>query len=159
MKTCTTSAGLIAATLLGALFTTAAVAADPMLSTGGYATEMHKMEMMKMLDADGNHMVTKSEFDRYYSSIFDELDKNKDGNLDATEWAGTKATEQISIATGGYSRELRSMKMMSMVDKNNDHKVSKDEFIAYHDMLFKAMDKSGDNQIDGQEWLAKQTGN
>jgi hypothetical protein len=54
MKTCTTSAGLIAATLLGALFTTAAVAADPMLSTGGYATEMHKMEMMKMLDADGN---------------------------------------------------------------------------------------------------------
>jgi Ca2+-binding EF-hand superfamily protein len=159
MKTYTTSATLIAAFLASAFGSTLVLAADPMLSTGGYATEMHQMEMMKMLDADGNHMVTKSEFDRYYGNIFDELDKNKDGNIDATEWAGTKATEQISLATGGYSRELRSMKMMSFVDKNNDHKVSKDEFIAYHDMLFKAMDKSGDNQIDPQEWLAKQTGN
>ena len=35
-----------------------AFAADAMLSTGGYAHQLQKMEMMKMLDADGNHMVT-----------------------------------------------------------------------------------------------------
>jgi hypothetical protein len=107
MKTYTTSAALIIAALAGVLGGTVALAAEPMLSTGGYATEMHQMEMMKMLDADGNHMVTKTEFDHYYGSIFDELDKNKDGNVDASEWVGTKATEQISFATGGYSRELR----------------------------------------------------
>lgn len=158
MNTPIHSIALIAA-LLSAHFCSSAVAAEPMLSTGGYATEMHSMDMMKMLDADGNHMVTKAEFDGYYGQVFDELDKNKDGSIDAKEWAGTKTDEKISIATGGYSRELRAMKMMGMVDKDGDHKVSKSEFIAYHDTLFSAMDKSGDSQIDGQEWLAKQTGN
>ncbi|MES2554313.1 MAG: EF-hand domain-containing protein [Pseudomonadota bacterium] len=153
------SIAILTGALLSAALCTPAFSADAMLSTGGYATEMHKMEMMKMLDSDGNHMVTMMEFDNYYGSVFDELDKNKDGTIDATEWAGTKTDEKISIATGGYSRELRSMKMMGMVDKNGDHKVSKDEFIKYQDTLFMAMDKSGDSQLDGQEWLAKQTGN
>lgn len=142
-----------------AAFSAPAFSADAMLSTGGYAREMHKMDMMKMLDADGNHMVSNDEFNAYYGNVFDELDTNKDGVVDAKEWVGTKSTNKVSIATGGYSRELRSMKMMGMMDKDGDHKVTKDEFIAYHDMLFSAMDKSGDKQIDGQEWLAKQTGN
>ena len=54
------------------------VFADAMLSTGGYARQLQKMEMMKMLDADGNHMVTAAEADTYYGSIFDAL--NKDGD-------------------------------------------------------------------------------
>lgn len=145
--------------LATAAFSAPAFSADASFSTGGYAREMHKMEMMKMLDADGNHMVSAAESDSYYGSLFDSLDKNTDGSLDATEWVGKKGEQKVSIATGGYSRELRSMKMMAKMDADGDHKVTKDEFVKYHQTLFAAMDKSGDKQLDPQEWLAKQTGN
>lgn len=150
------------ALITGILLSTAAFSAtafaDPMLSTGGYAREMHQMEMMKMLDADGNHMVSAEEFDNYYGTIFDELDKDRDGSIDTREWVG-KGSTKLSVATGGYSRELRTMKMMGLMDADGDHKVNKDEFIHYHQTLFTAMDKSADRQLDPQEWLARQTGN
>jgi Ca2+-binding EF-hand superfamily protein len=133
-------------------------AADAMLSTGGYAREMHKMEMMKMLDANGDHMVTKEEFDDYYGKIFDGLDTDHDGSIDAKEWAGPSKASKLDLTTGGYSRELRSMKMMKMMDADGDHKVTKDEFIGYHQKLFAAMDKKGDGQITAQEWAGKTLG-
>ena len=64
--------------------------ADAMLTTGGYARQLQNMEMMKMLDADGNHMVTAAEADSYYNSIFDALNKDGDDSL---------------IATRGYSHQ------------------------------------------------------
>lgn len=147
---------LMAATLLStAMLTTPSFAAEPMLSTGGYATQLHKVEMMKMLDADGDHKVTATEADTYYNSIFDALDKNADGTVDAKEWAGPTGKSKLDLATGGYSRELRSMKMMGMVDKDGDHKVTKDEFLGYHKTIFAHMDTSGDSELSQQEWVAK----
>lgn len=136
-----------------------ASAADTMLSTGGYARQFQKMEMMKMLDADGNHMVTAAEADVYYNSIFDALNKDDDDSLDAKEWAGPTGKPKLDLATGGYSRELRSMKMMKMMDADSDHTVTRAEFLAHHKKIFEKMDTSGDQQLDPQEWLAKQTGN
>jgi Ca2+-binding EF-hand superfamily protein len=133
--------------------------ADAMFSTGGYSHELHKMDMMKMLDADGNHMVSKAEADSFYGSLFDALDTDKDGTIDAKEWVGTKGNQSISLATGGFSRELRTMAMMKLVDTDSDHTVSKEEFLKLNETQFTAMDKSGDGQLDPQEWLAKQTGN
>jgi len=160
MKIQFNNVALIGCILLStAVFSTPTFAADAMLSTGGYARELHKMDMMKMLDADGNHMVTKAEADAYYGSLFDALNKDADNTLDAKEWVGTKGDEPISIATGGYSRQLRTMKMMKIIDTDGDHTVSKDEFLKYNEMIFTATDKSGDGQIDPQEWLAKLTGN
>ena len=150
------SAVLLAATLLStAVFSAPAFSAEPMLSTGGYANQLHKMEMMKMLDADGDHKVTAAEFDAYYTSIFDELDKDKDGSVDAKEWAGPTGKSKLDLATGGYSRELRSMKMMGMMDTDGDHKVTKDEFLAYHRTIFAHMDTNGDGELSAQEWVAK----
>lgn len=147
---------LMAATLLStAIFATPSFAADPMLSTGGYARQLHKVEMMKMLDADGNHIVTAAEADTYYTSIFDELDKDKDGSVDAKEWAGPTGKSKLDLATGGYSRELRSLKMMGMMDTDGDHKVTKDEFLTYHKTIFAHMDTSGDSELSQQEWVAK----
>ncbi len=145
--------------LANALFIQPGQAADDMFSTGGYARQLHKIEMMKMLDADGNHMVTLEEFNNYYSAVFDALNKDKDDTLDAKEWVGDKNEAAISFTTGGYNRELRKMAVMSKIDQDGDHKVSKTEFLQYHQALFKGMDKSGDQQLDPQEWLAKQTGN
>ena len=132
-----------------------AFAAEAMVGTGGYAREMHKMGMMKMLDANGDHMVTKAEYDEYYGKIFDELDSNHDGVVDATEWAGPTKASKLDLTTGGYSRELRSMKMMGKIDADGDHTVTKDEFLAFHNDVFAAMDKKGDGQITANEWLGK----
>lgn len=153
MKINTTIAKLFATTLL--LATSQLMAAEPMLSTGGYATQLQKMEMMKMLDADGNHMVTTAEADAYYSSIFDALNKDKDDTLDAKEWAGAGKSTKLDLATGGYTRELRSLKMMGLMDKDNNHEITREEFLNHHRAIFAKMDTSADQQIDAQEWVAK----
>lgn len=72
---------------------------------------------------------------------------------------GVEGHQQVSLATGGYSRELRKMEMMKAIDADSDHKVSKDEFVGFHQTIFTAMDKNSDQQLDPQEWLAKQVGN
>ena len=47
------------------------------------------------------------------------------------------------------------MKMMGMMDTDGDHKVTKDEFLAYHKTIFSHMDTSGDSELSAQEWVAK----
>jgi hypothetical protein len=131
------------------------VFADTSLTTGGYATQLQKMEMMKMLDADGNHMVTAAEADTYYGSIFDALNKDGDDSLEAKEWAGPSKNSKLDLTTGGYSRELRSMKMMGKMDTDGDHKVTRDEFLNYHRAVFAKLDISSDQEISATEWSMK----
>lgn len=128
------------------------------LGTGGYAAEFKKIEMMHMIDADGNHMVSEGEFTKYYSKVFDDLDTDRNNGLDKTEWVGVKGKQSVSLGTGGYTRELRNVKMMDIMDKDSDHKVTKNEFAAFHHTVFATMDTSGDKQLDPQEWLARQVG-
>ncbi len=129
--------------------------ADPMLSTGGYARQLQKMEMMKMLDADGNHMVTAAEADSYYNSIFDALNKDSDDSLEANEWAGPTKNSKLDLATGGFTRELRSMKMMRLMDTDGDHKVTRDEFLNHHRAVFAKLDTSSDQELSATEWSMK----
>ena len=142
---------VLAASMLLSVSATA-FADDAMLATGGYARQLQKMEMMKMLDADGNHMVTAAESDSYYNSVFDALNKDGDDSLEANEWAGPTNKTKIDFATGGYSRELRSMKMMKMMDADGDHKVTREEFLNHHRAVFAKLDSSSDQQLDAQEW-------
>ena len=144
--------GLLAATL--GLATTA-FADDVMLGTGGYARQLQKMEMMKMLDGDGNHTVTSVEADSYYGSVFEALDKNKDNTLSTKEWAGPTKNSKLDLTTGGYSRELRNMKMMKMMDADGDHQVTREEFLNHHQAVFAKLDTSSDQQLDAQEWAMK----
>ena len=129
--------------------------ADAMLGTGGYARQLQKMEMMKMLDADGNHMVTTAEADSYYDSVFDALNKDSDDSLEANEWAGPTKNSKLDLTTGGYSRELRSMKMMRLMDADGDHKVTRDEFLNHHRAVFAKLDTTTDQELSAQEWAAK----
>jgi hypothetical protein len=131
------------------------VYADAMLGTGGYARQLQKMEMMKMLDADGNSMVTVAESDSYYNDIFDALNKDGDDSLEAKEWAGPSKNSKLDLTTGGFARELRSMKMMRLMDSDNDHKVTRDEFLNHHRAVFAKLDSSSDQEIDATEWAMK----
>lgn len=149
----------IATALLACTVISTSASADAMLGTGGFNRELHTMGMMKMLDANGDHMVSKAEAMDYYGALFDALDTDKDGSIDAKEWVGTKGSNKLDIATGGYSTQLRTLKMMGAMDTNGDHKVTKDEFIKFQEATFAAMDKKGDGMVDAQNWLRKQTGN
>jgi EF-hand domain pair len=51
------------------------------------------------------------------------------------------ADDMAAFATGGYVSGLRTMPMMHMIDTNKDGMVSKDEWIAFQERVFKAMDK------------------
>ena len=147
--------------MLSGLFLTAAAislptfAADAMLGTGGYARQLQKMEMMKMLDADGNHMVTAAESDSYYNSVFDALNKDDDDSLEAKEWAGPTKNSKLDLTSGGYSRELRSMKMMRLMDSDGDHKVTREEFLNHHKAVFTKLDTSSDQELSATEWSMK----
>lgn len=138
------------------LFTVStSVYADVMLGTGGYARQLQKMEMMKMLDADGNSMVTATESDSYYNDIFDKLNKDGDDSLETKEWAGPTKNSKLDLTTGGYSRELRSMKMMRLMDSDGDKKVTRDEFLNHHRAVFSKLDTSSDQELDSTEWAMK----
>jgi hypothetical protein len=150
------------AVIVGSLLSTVVfsnfASADAMVGTGGYNREMHAMGMMKMIDANGDHMVSQDEFSKYYGELFDMLDTNKDGSLDAKEWVGVKGHSELSITTGGYANQLRTMKMMGKMDTDGDHNVTKEEFLSFHEAAFKTMDKKGNGIIDAQNWLGKHAG-
>ena len=151
-------AKLAFATSLLLSISASAFAADAMVGTGGYAREYQKMGMMKMLDADGNSMVSAAEADTYYGSLFDVLNKDGDNSLDAKEWTGPSKNSKLDLTTGGYARELRSMKMMKVMDADGNHEVTRDEFLTHHKNVFGMQEKSADGQIDAQEWVAKIVG-
>ena len=142
---------LVTACLLASMTTYA----DTMLATGGYASSVGKLTVMKMVDANGDHMVTEAEFKDYYSGLFDAVDTNKDGMLDAKEWVGIGKKGAAMLGDGGYARTISKLEVMDAMDSNHDHKVTKDEFVAFHKMLFSAMDTSQDKQISAQEWAQK----
>lgn len=131
--------------------------AQPDLDTGGYARQLQTMEMMEMIDANNNQMVSKMEFTTYYSNLFVRLDKNKDNYLDEKEWIGKKEDHVIAEATGGYLRELRSMKVMGAMDTDANGKVSLQEFLSFNEVIFNRMDIKQEGEVDPGNWLSKQT--
>ena len=50
--------------------------------------KMKPAEQMRLMDPDKKGYVTKEEFMKFYESMFDKMDKNKDGKLDKGEWMG-----------------------------------------------------------------------
>lgn len=61
-------------------------AEDETLYTRDFRKEFGTMKMMKMMDKDGDHAVTKEEFMNHMDAIFAKMDKNQDGKLDVKEF-------------------------------------------------------------------------
>lgn len=64
------------------------------------------------------------------------------------------ADDMASFATGGYARGLRTMAEMHKIDTNGDGKVSRDEWIAYQEKVWVALDKDKKGIVDEKTFLA-----
>jgi DNA primase len=46
--------------------------------------------------------------------------------------------------------------MMGMMDANGDHKVTKDEFMHYYEMVWDMMDKNHKGYMMEEDWITKE---
>jgi hypothetical protein len=83
----------------------AAAASDPQYSAG-YLTSwnaLHKMkpmDVMHLVDADKKGYVTLEQFMKFQEELFQRIDRNHDGKIDADEWMGAgsqKAAPKASM--------------------------------------------------------------
>ena len=49
---------------------------------------MKAMDVMHMIDIDKKGYVTREEFMKFQEQLFDRMDRNHDGKVDAKEWMG-----------------------------------------------------------------------
>jgi hypothetical protein len=67
------------------------------------------------------------------------------------------ADDVVSFATGGYSRGIRSEDLMRKMT-NDTGMLSKDEWIAFHEKIFRMLDKKGPGVIDAEEYISASGG-
>jgi hypothetical protein len=132
------------------LATTVASSADQLVSfaTGGYASQLRTPEMMHKIDANGDGMVAKAEWDAFQEKLFSMMDGDKSGALTSQEFMRSGGTEVASFATGGFANSLRTKEMLSRLDTDGDGQVSRAEFTTYQSKVFDMMDTGKKQMLD-----------
>jgi len=64
------------------------------------------------------------------------------------------ADDTSAFITGQYSAGLRTKEMMHMIDTNKDGTISKDEWVAYQNRVFTALDKNKDGFLEPAEFMS-----
>jgi len=122
-------------------------------ATGGYVRALRTQEMMDKMDGNGDHMVSKAEWDAYQGKLFAMMDADSSGVLDHDEFMSAKADEMVVFSTGGYASALRTKEMLAKIDANNDGKVTRAEFAAFQDKVFDSMDTSKKQMLDKYQFF------
>jgi Ca2+-binding EF-hand superfamily protein len=76
----------------------------------------------------------------------------------ASVGAAAYAEDMVLYATPGYIEGLRTKEMMHMIDTDKDGMVSKDEWIAYQEKVFTALDKNKDGFLEPDEFFDMPSG-
>ena len=126
-------------------------------ATGGYATQLRTPQMMDKIDANGDHVVSKTEWDAYQERLFMMLDIDKSNALEKTEFMGENKA-MVSFATGGYATALKTPDMWSRLDADHDGKISRTEFMTYQTKVFDAMDTGKTRMLGQSEFFGRGEG-
>jgi Ca2+-binding EF-hand superfamily protein len=131
----------------------ASAAETASFGTGGYASMLRTHEMMNKIDADGDGMVSETEWDTYQRRLFAMMDADRSGALDKDEYMHADSKEVASFATGGYANALRTSDMFSTLDADRDGKLSEQEFVSYHARMFDMMDTGKKRMLGKKEFI------
>jgi Ca2+-binding EF-hand superfamily protein len=93
-------------------------------------------QLLRMMDADRNGTVSKSEFLQYMSQEFDRRDVNKSGQLERSELSRTAATAQ---------------QLLRRMDRDANGRVSKSEFLQHMSQTFDRLDVNKSGQLEPNE--------
>lgn len=66
-----------------------------------------------------------------------------------------RADDMVSFATGGYATGLRTMETMHAIDTDGDGTVSQEEWTAFQNRVFSALDKNNTGFIDAKEFYGE----
>jgi hypothetical protein len=90
------------------------------------ATRLEYIREFKKIDAANKGLITLDQATAYYNARFTELDKNRDGYLDAKELEAI-----VPIMNAQTAKEL-----LLKLDRDSDNRVSRSEFLVLANWLF-----------------------
>lgn len=111
--------------------------------------DMH--DPMKMMDSNGDGMVSSSEHAAGAKAMFDKLDADRDGFVTATEM---DAAHEGMDKRDGMEHEMSSADKIKAIDSDGDGKLSAAEHATGSQNMFARSDASGDGMVDAAEMKA-----
>jgi len=107
--------------------------------------------MFKMMDTDGDGLVSRTEHAAHGKQMFIDADSNHDGMVTLTEMTAACAKMNGDMPD---KDELSAAEMIKMHDTNMDGQLSAAEQTAGCDDMFAKMDTNGDGQLSQAEFKA-----
>jgi hypothetical protein len=73
-------------------------------------------------------------------------------------FTGALADDVASFITGDYAKGLRTMEMMQMIDTDKDGSISQQEWTAFQNKVFSALDKNNTGFVDAKAFYGDPLG-
>jgi Ca2+-binding EF-hand superfamily protein len=111
-------------------------------------------KMMHMMDMSGKGMVTRDDYNKYMSKVFDMMDKKHNGMVDKDEFmAMDTSPASTNIYTTDFQKTFRTEAMMHMIDKSGKGMVSKADFMTHMNKIFDMLDKDHNGMLEANEFI------
>ncbi len=123
------------------------VAAGLALCTLPAFADSHVDKHFKMMDANGDGKISRSEHAAGAKKMFAQCDANKDGIVTATEMDTAMAAQGEKPGAGDKS----SAEKIKVIDQNSDGKLTAMEHQTGSEKMFAQMDTDGDGSLSKQE--------
>lgn len=121
---------------------------------GAHASDVEGAQAkFREIDKNGDRQIQFSEIVAVRAEMFDRMDINRNGILDADEIANVRKVAQSSTAgqQRGMFSEVDIVERMKLVDRNGDGVISRAEFSDFIAPEMKAADTNGDSALSIKE--------
>lgn len=121
-------------------------------------------DKFKMMDSNGDGMVSASEHASAVTKMFGDMDANSDGNVTAAEMdakhdrkaaaKGNMTSNDAAMDQGSMDRTMTSSEKIAKMDTNGDSVLSASEHDSGARTMFTQMDTDGNGSLSRQEMKA-----